>query len=51
VKKAVNMALRAYGRRSRALKTAAIATATRLAASDDATAKWCGKHALRELKA
>jgi 3-methyladenine DNA glycosylase AlkD len=48
VKKAVNMALRAMGRRSRAVKEAAIATATRLAASEDATARW---HALRELKA
>ena len=49
VKKAVNMALRAIGKRNRALNAAAVAVARRLAASDDATARWVGKDALREL--
>ena len=49
VKKAVNMALRAVGKRNRALNAAAVAVARRLAASSDATAKWIGKDALREL--
>lgn len=49
VKKAVNMALRAVGKRNPALNAAAIETATRLDASRDATAHWIGKHALAEL--
>jgi 3-methyladenine DNA glycosylase AlkD len=49
VKKAVNMALRATGKRNRALNALAIATARRLAASKDASAAWVGKDALREL--
>jgi len=49
VKKAVDMALRATGKRNPALNAAAIDVARRLAQSDDATAKWIGKHALREL--
>jgi 3-methyladenine DNA glycosylase AlkD len=49
VKKAVNMALRAVGRRSPALNAAAIQTAQRLAAMKDATPRWVGRHALREL--
>lgn len=49
VKKAVNMALRAIGKRNVALNAAAAKTATRLAGSTDATAQWVGKHALREL--
>ena len=49
VKKAVNMALRATGKRNAALHAAAVATATRLAASKDPTARWNGKDALREL--
>ena len=49
VKKAVNMALRAVGKRNRALNTAAVDVARRLAASEDATARWVGKDALREL--
>lgn len=49
VKKAVNMALRAIGKRNRALNTAAVAVARRLADSKDATAKWVGRDALREL--
>jgi 3-methyladenine DNA glycosylase AlkD len=49
VKKAVNMALRAVGKRNRALNSAAIAVARRLADSEDVTARWVGKDALREL--
>ena len=49
VKKAVNMALRAIGKRNAALNTAAATVATRLAASADPTARWVGKHALREI--
>jgi 3-methyladenine DNA glycosylase AlkD len=49
VMKAVNMALRAIGKRNPALNAAAAKTATRLAASSDASARWVGRHALREL--
>ena len=49
VKKAVNMALRAIGKRNPALNAAAVATARRLADSPDAAARWVGKDALREL--
>ncbi|MDA1266602.1 MAG: DNA alkylation repair protein [Planctomycetota bacterium] len=50
VKKAVNMALRATGKRNAALNLAAIKTAERLAKSEDAAARWVGGHALRELR-
>jgi 3-methyladenine DNA glycosylase AlkD len=49
VKKAVNWALRSIGKRSPMLNEEAIALARRLAASDDAAARWVGKGALREL--
>jgi 3-methyladenine DNA glycosylase AlkD len=49
VKKAVNMALRAVGKRNAALHAAAVKVSTRLAASEDAAARWVGKDALREL--
>ena len=49
VKKGVNMALRATGKRNAALHAAACEVAARLAASADATARWIGKDALREL--
>lgn len=49
VKKAVNMALRAVGKRNRVLNGAAVETAQRLADSQNATARWVGKDALREL--
>ena len=49
VKKAVNMALRAVGKRNCALNAAAVAVAGRLADSNNATARWVGKDALREL--
>ena len=49
VKKAVNMALRAIGKRNRALNEAAVAAARRLAKSQDTTARWVGTDALKEL--
>lgn len=49
VKKAVNMALRATGKRNRTLQAAAVVVARRLAASSNDTARWIGKDALREL--
>jgi 3-methyladenine DNA glycosylase AlkD len=49
VKKAVNMALRAIGKRNIALNAAAILIAHRLAESPAAAARWVGKDALREL--
>jgi 3-methyladenine DNA glycosylase AlkD len=49
VKKAVNMALRAIGKRNRSLNEAAVTVARRLAASPHQTARWIGKDALREL--
>ncbi|HSL55355.1 MAG TPA: DNA alkylation repair protein [Pyrinomonadaceae bacterium] len=49
VKKAVNMALRAVGKRNRELNSAALLLARRLSESDDPTARWNGKDALREL--
>jgi len=49
VRKATNMALRAIGKRNRALNAAAMVVARRLAKSTDVTARWVGKDALREL--
>jgi 3-methyladenine DNA glycosylase AlkD len=49
VKKSVNMALRAIGKRNPALNAAAVAVARRLADSPQAAARWVGKDALREL--
>jgi 3-methyladenine DNA glycosylase AlkD len=49
VKKAVNMALRAIGKRDLALNAAAVVVARRLADSPQAAARWVGKDALREL--
>lgn len=49
VKKAVNMALRAVGKRNQALNAAAVKVARRLSESTNASAKWIGKDALREL--
>ncbi|MBL8297411.1 MAG: DNA alkylation repair protein [Rhodanobacteraceae bacterium] len=49
VRKAVNWALRAIGKRNTALCVAAITLAQRLSASDNATKRWIGKDALREL--
>ena len=50
VKKAVNMALRAVGKRNQALNAAAIAVARRLSASPEPSPRWIGKDALRELE-
>jgi 3-methyladenine DNA glycosylase AlkD len=49
VKKAVNWALRQIGKRSLSLHGPALALAERLAASDDRTARWIGKDAVKEL--
>jgi len=49
VKKAVNMALRAVGKRNSALHKAAVTVARRLADSPKAAPRWIGKDALREL--
>lgn len=49
VKKAVNWALRSIGKRNRVLHKAAVAVATRLAASTQPAPRWIGKDALREL--
>jgi len=49
VKKAVNMALRAVGKRNAALNTVAVTLARRLAESSSGAARWVGKDALREL--
>jgi 3-methyladenine DNA glycosylase AlkD len=49
VKKGVNWALRGIGRRNPALKAAAIKLSSKLAASEDRTARWIGKDALRDL--
>jgi 3-methyladenine DNA glycosylase AlkD len=50
VKKGVSWALRTIGRRSPALRKSAIAVARRLAASEDAAARWVGKDALRDFR-
>jgi 3-methyladenine DNA glycosylase AlkD len=49
VKKAVNMALRAIGKRNPGLNAAALEVAERLAASPVPAARWVGKQASREL--
>ncbi len=50
VKKGVSWALRGIGHRNLELNAAAVAVATRLAASPDAAARWIGKDALRDLE-
>jgi 3-methyladenine DNA glycosylase AlkD len=49
VRKAVNWALRNIGKRNRTCHAPALALAEKLAASDDKTARWIGKDAVREL--
>ena len=49
VKKGVSWALRAIGGRSTSLKSAATTLSRKLAASEDSTARWIGKDALRSL--
>ncbi|WP_425418100.1 DNA alkylation repair protein [Oricola indica] len=51
VKKAVNWALRQIGKRSVTCHTPALALAEKLAVSEDRTARWIGKDAVRELTA
>ena len=50
VKKGVSWALRSVGRRNRELRGAAVALATRLAASPPPAARWVGKDALKDLR-
>ncbi len=50
VKKGVSWALRSIGRARRELRAEATALAKRLAASDNATARWVGKEAMRDFK-
>ncbi|HJQ98617.1 MAG TPA: DNA alkylation repair protein, partial [Candidatus Polarisedimenticolaceae bacterium] len=49
VKKAVNMALRATGKRNPELRVAALTTAKKLALLTSESARWVGRDALREL--
>jgi 3-methyladenine DNA glycosylase AlkD len=49
VKKGVSWALRSIGRRNRALNAAALEVAKRLVLSQEASARWVGKDAVREL--
>ena len=49
VKKGVDMALRALGKRNAALRKAAVTLAGRLASSADPTQTWIGRSTLREL--
>ena len=49
VKKALDMALRAIGKRNAALNAAALKMAERLAVRDDPTARWIGRHVSAEL--
>jgi len=49
VKKAVNMALRAIGKRNASLNAAAVSVAKRLVVSSQAAAQWVGKDAVKEL--
>jgi len=51
VRKAVNWALRNIGKRSLTCYAPALALAEKLAASEDKTARWIGKDAVRELTA
>jgi len=50
VKKAIDMALRATGKRNPALRGSAIEVARQMAESDDKDRAWIGRHALRELE-
>jgi 3-methyladenine DNA glycosylase AlkD len=49
VKKGVNWALRTVGKRSQRVHAAALASAKRLAESEEPSCRWVGKDALREL--
>jgi 3-methyladenine DNA glycosylase AlkD len=50
VKKGVSWALRMLARKSPAVRQGALATAQKLAKSENAAARWVGKHALRGMK-
>ena len=50
VKKAVNWALRQIGKRDLECHALAFPMALRLSQSEDATARWIGKDAVRELR-
>ncbi|MEO7796968.1 MAG: DNA alkylation repair protein [Opitutaceae bacterium] len=50
VKKGVSWALRMLGRKSPAVRKAALATARKLAESENAAARWVGRDALRGMK-
>jgi 3-methyladenine DNA glycosylase AlkD len=50
VKKAIDMALRAVGKRNARLHLAAIETAEGLTRSASPSAQWIGRHALKELR-
>lgn len=50
VKKAVDMALRAVGKRNLALNASARQTCARLMAAPDKSRQWIGRHALKELE-
>lgn len=50
VKKAVDMALRAIGKRNIVLNAAALKTAEALASRDDPSPRWIGNRAVRELR-
>ncbi|MBM3508027.1 MAG: hypothetical protein FJX64_10070 [Alphaproteobacteria bacterium] len=50
VKKGVDMALRATGKRSPALRKAAVALAKQLSESDQGAQAWVGRSALRDLR-
>ena len=50
VKKAIDMALRATGKRNRALHAAALALCARLEQREEASASWIGRHARKELE-
>lgn len=49
VKKGVSWALRSVGHRNKALHSASLALAEKLAASDDRTRRWIGKDVLRDI--
>jgi 3-methyladenine DNA glycosylase AlkD len=49
VRKGISWALRLIGRRSQALNKASVTLSKRLAESDDPTARWLGRSALKEL--
>ena len=49
LKKGGNWALRSIGKRNAKLNAEALALSERLAATDDRTARWIGKDAIRDL--